>query len=413
MPSICCVALLCGLAVSLLTAPSRPALGEPPTGTSSEPQSKLRGELQRTLLVHLRSIGVPPPREHPAATRAARRHASEQRELAAALRPGRQEATVDLARVRFLLQGEQVADAAVRTLALWARRGAEEATLEAALRQAMPRPSAFPPDHFGLGLAPAADGLWLTLVLIRRTVELDRLPTAPPPGTLLPLRGRVLATGAVPSILYTDPAGVVHAVNTTRAGRIFVADIPLLQGPGRYVLQVLVEGGRGPEVAAQHDLWVGVPPPKGPVVQLLPPSSAGDPASVEATSLGLLNQERSMHGLSALLPHAGLRQVALAHSRDMRARGYLAHVSPDGAGVRQRLRRQGLRPRRWAENLAVAASAAEAHARWMASPAHRRNLLDPGVTHVGVAVAPVQGGASLYVAHVFALPGRGLAAPRE
>jgi uncharacterized protein YkwD len=77
----------------------------------------------------------------------------------------------------------------------------------------------------------------------------------------------------------------------------------------------------------------------------------------------------------------------------MLERGYFAHASADGTPYWQRLERfyrPGRDRTRWSvgENLYWAApdvSAGEALRRWMQSPHHRINLLDPDWHDVGVA----------------------------
>ena len=55
---------------------------------------------------------------------------------------------------------------------------------------------------------------------------------------------------------------------------------------------------------------------------------------------------------------------------------------------------------RVAENLARAQSLTDAHARWMGSPSHRANVLDPALDALGVGVAAREG--ELFVVELFA-----------
>ncbi|HNN96090.1 MAG TPA: CAP domain-containing protein, partial [Pseudomonadota bacterium] len=103
---------------------------------------------------------------------------------------------------------------------------------------------------------------------------------------------------------------------------------------------------------------------------------------------------------------------AQAHSDDMRAHHYVAHVSPRSGGPADRARRAGVTGGRITENLAQAPTPQLAHSGLLGSPGHRANMLDPDVDHVGLGCAtaePATPGQSrtLLVTQLFA----GLSAP--
>ncbi|HET6827852.1 MAG TPA: CvpA family protein, partial [Ramlibacter sp.] len=84
---------------------------------------------------------------------------------------------------------------------------------------------------------------------------------------------------------------------------------------------------------------ITVPPDSGRSVQLR--FTVTDPKArpdLEARMLELLNAERTQRGLKPLQADPQLLPVARAHSRDMFARGYFAHVSPEGRDLGDRLR---------------------------------------------------------------------------
>ena len=126
----------------------------------------------------------------------------------------------------------------------------------------------------------------------------------------------------------------------------------------------------------------------------LPPTAAR--ASPRSETLELLNAARALHGAPALRPDPRLARAARRHSRDMVERRYFDHVSPGGAGLRDRVARTGwTRGRngwRLAENLgwgsgSLATPGAIVDA-WLRSPDHRRILLDRGLRVVGIGIAP-------------------------
>jgi uncharacterized protein YkwD len=107
-----------------------------------------------------------------------------------------------------------------------------------------------------------------------------------------------------------------------------------------------------------------------------------------------VNTVREREGLIPLRRDAGVDRVARAHSRDMVARGYFAHETPDGLTPPDRLARGGVTGISLAgENVGLTNRGdpnREIVEGWLASPVHRQNLLAPmfNVTGIGVARAP-------------------------
>ena len=79
-----------------------------------------------------------------------------------------------------------------------------------------------------------------------------------------------------------------------------------------------------------------------------------------------------------------LAAVALAHSEDMVAHGFVGHVSPTTGTAEDRVRRAHLRYPLFGENIARGVSPEGAHKGLMDSPGHRANMLNPQYTHVGI-----------------------------
>jgi uncharacterized protein YkwD len=113
-----------------------------------------------------------------------------------------------------------------------------------------------------------------------------------------------------------------------------------------------------------------------------------DPERVRSEVLARANAERAASGLPPLVLDPRLNAAAQRHAEDMLLRSYYSHFSPDGAGPAERVRQSGYSARLVAENIARGpVSVTEAMDNWMASREHRRNLLHPGLTHLGVGVA--------------------------
>ncbi|WP_246063250.1 CAP domain-containing protein [Blastococcus colisei] len=128
-------------------------------------------------------------------------------------------------------------------------------------------------------------------------------------------------------------------------------------------------------------------PAPAPVAAAAVPASGG----VEDQVLALVNTERAAAGCGPVSADAGLTAVARAHSEDMRDRGFFDHVNLDGLDPFDRADRAGVSAR--AENIARGQqSAAEVMTSWMNSSGHRANILDCGLTRLGVGVAQGGGG---------------------
>ena len=111
---------------------------------------------------------------------------------------------------------------------------------------------------------------------------------------------------------------------------------------------------------------------------------------LEAQMLQMVNEARAVEGLHPLRPDPELTEVARAHSRDMFARGYFSHVSPEGKDPFDRLKQAQVPYRTAGENLALAPTLALAHQGLMNSPGHRANILRPAFGRVGIGI--VDGG---------------------
>lgn len=113
-----------------------------------------------------------------------------------------------------------------------------------------------------------------------------------------------------------------------------------------------------------------------------------DLEAVRAEMLARVNAARRSAGLPPLRRCPELELAAQAHARDLLERGYYKHVSPEGSTPLSRAGTAGYRADLIAENLHErTAPVATIVEDWLRSPAHRRNLLDPGAHELGVGLA--------------------------
>lgn len=124
-------------------------------------------------------------------------------------------------------------------------------------------------------------------------------------------------------------------------------------------------------------------------------------ANAEAAFVAAVNQERAAAGLPALAVAEDLVAVARRHAVVMADAEHLHH-NPDLAGQVGGWQKVG-------ENVGRGPSVAPIQEAFMASPAHRANVLDPEWTEVGLGVEARDG--RLWVVEVFRQPAAAVAPP--
>ncbi|MCW2926310.1 MAG: hypothetical protein JWM86_278 [Thermoleophilia bacterium] len=104
----------------------------------------------------------------------------------------------------------------------------------------------------------------------------------------------------------------------------------------------------------------------------------------EQRVLELVNAERAKAGLVALAYDAQLDAAAEGHTARQAAVGVMAHDGIGDGDPGSRIRATGF-TRAWGENVATGQlSPEQVVAEWMASPGHRRNIMDPDFRRLGV-----------------------------
>jgi uncharacterized protein YkwD len=107
---------------------------------------------------------------------------------------------------------------------------------------------------------------------------------------------------------------------------------------------------------------------------------------LEAQMLVLVNEERAKEGLKALKADPEMTEVARAHSRDMFARGYFSHYSPEKNDPLYRIRKAGVKFITAGENLALGQTLKICHKGLMNSPGHKANILRPTFGRLGIGI---------------------------
>lgn len=242
---------------------------------------------------------------------------------------------------------------------------------------------------------PSGGEILIVIALQESWIELDPIPRAFPSGGPSPLRGRLLPPFQHPEAVVTAPDGKVSRLPLEGDATRFTGAFRCGPDKGRYQIEINGDGMFGPAVLANFPVQCGAAAEQ----QLVLPQRKGrgtgenfsDVADAETQLLALLNADRVRAGVPPLALDPKLVQVARAHSADMRAHGFVGHVSPSTGSAADRLKRANITAQLVLENVARAYSPAEAQRGLMDSPGHRANVLNREATQVGIGAAVSDG----------------------
>lgn len=111
-------------------------------------------------------------------------------------------------------------------------------------------------------------------------------------------------------------------------------------------------------------------------------------ADFMAELLQLTNAERQKVGAPPLKMNDKLTQAAQRHAIDMASKNFLSHTGSDGSTIQSRIQDTGYSFQTLGENVAAGQSTPAAVLKsWMNSPGHKRNILNPNYTEIGLAYA--------------------------
>jgi len=259
--------------------------------------------------------------------------------------------------------------------------------------------SRIPPPHapdvaVGLAITSTAGQAILLRIEAPRTIALEPWPHHRPIGQDAVLRGALAPGLRHPTLLLGsgDDGPVLELpidVEPHTAGLGIRAVVPCA-APGPAWLELLAEGESGPMVVFNVRQTCGEIPPPAPPSWTVAEIDL-DAGRAEAQLWAAANRSRARVGLSPLRRNPRVDRVARGHSQTMADRLVLAHLGPRGDGPRERMEVERLGFAAVLENVAVGPNAALIHAALMRSPAHRRNILAPEVTEIGVGVVVTEG----------------------
>lgn len=127
------------------------------------------------------------------------------------------------------------------------------------------------------------------------------------------------------------------------------------------------------------------PAPAKPAPTPAPTNTQTSVSAFEKKVAELVNQERAKQGLKPLTLDTKLSDVARAKSQDMKDKNYFSHTSPTYGSPFDMMKKFGITYRAAGENIAKGQrTPEEVMNAWMNSDGHRKNILSPNFTHIGV-----------------------------
>jgi len=125
-------------------------------------------------------------------------------------------------------------------------------------------------------------------------------------------------------------------------------------------------------------------------------AGTGTMSSDESRILQLVNAERAKNGAKALSSNGDCTKLARMKSQDMVNNNYFSHQSPTYGSPFDMLKANNVSYMYAGENIAMNQSADAAFKAWMNSEGHKKNILNPNFTDLGVGIAPKGNGSYIY-----------------
>ncbi len=245
----------------------------------------------------------------------------------------------------------------------------------------------------GIGVAEERpQELYVTLIFYEKHSQLDPFPTRPILGAEYRISGRLDSGLEKPILAVTTPDGqVTERPLKLSSARRFDSTVRFDKGRGEYSVEITATAELGPTVVDLMHCYAGVdyPPPA------MPPKKtplSDDVREGEQLMFDLINKARADAGLPALAYDDRLAETAREHSEDMFRNNYFAHDSPTVGDLSERMAKAGIPAKKFCENIANNQDLSAAHQELMDSPGHRKDILDPDLTHVGVGIVRAENG---------------------
>lgn len=224
------------------------------------------------------------------------------------------------------------------------------------------------------------------------------LPARAATGSVLSLTVRSLARATPTSVFAATGDAPPISVPLSRSGELWEARVPL-RAAGPTSIQVVGDAGGGPRplLEARVESWGGAPTSS-------PGGAVSGVASVDdrERSLSVAVHRARWHAqLPPLAEDRELDRIARAHAERMQRAATVAHDLGEG-DPEERTTAAGVDVDGVGEDVAAAATLADAYRSLWESPSHRANILSPIWRRLGVGVRRDASGRQVYVALLFA-----------
>jgi len=234
--------------------------------------------------------------------------------------------------------------------------------------------------HVGIGIAwdKKHEKCYAAIVAITKRVELEPFPIENvAPGRHM-LRGKVLSP-YVPVYAYVEsPSHMLRGIEIRKKpGGEFEALVPFEDGPGAYVVSLVVDDGASPLVSDRIVSYVGQPYPvrvrraRSPAARRAPHGPRLSGKSFDL--IKQVNAARASRGATPLRIDSQLMDIAIENTRVM-----VRLDRPDGSVADAMIRRSGLRFKHYRIALFVRPE--------MPTAGQLKIVLDSRYTHIGVAI---------------------------
>lgn len=270
----------------------------------------------------------------------------------------------------------------------WSITGAnlDEADLESRLGAWVSRSTTLGERRCAVARGVASDGdAVVSAVSVDVLADVNPLPTSARVGQWLTLTGTMHVPASEVKVVLLGPRGAPRKVLASLSNGRIRSSFSVDQ-PGKWLVQVLAHVANGPRPVLQANVWAGVKPSAQFVRSSAPGEDAADDAQDDREAmLSMINAARREEGMPPLAHNPALERVAMEHAEAMLEKRLVAHDVGDGSPL-TRVNAAGIHVRVAGENVASAATLADAHRAVWSSPSHRGNLLDTRFSSLGVAV---------------------------
>jgi uncharacterized protein YkwD len=240
-------------------------------------------------------------------------------------------------------------------------------------------------NRLGVGVAERDGRVAVVVFLTERMLQLS------PVARHLGRPGVVKLEGQTPigvrslSLHVTDPNGGMQTIRPTRIASGAFSQALSLARPGGHRVEIMIDSGRGPQVAALLLICVTTCSQRKTTPELAAPQSH----DIETARLYVLrwtNAFRKQNGLSMLSEDSGLQRVIQDYVDAIGYDAPLLHEDHEGEGPGERIKAAGIRVLAYGENLGRHSRLDLLMEKLAESPAHRQNMLSPQFAQVGLAV---------------------------